>query len=334
MNSVEKAIDKNYDTVIGGVELLDKAAEYIRRGELVAFPTETVYGLGADAFNEEAVRNIFIAKGRPQDNPFIVHVASPEGAKAAVSYIPDEAYRLWEKFSPGPLTIVLPKSAKMPLITTGGLRTVGIRIPNNKIALELIRRSGCAIAAPSANTSGRISPTRATDVYEDMRGKIPLILDGGPSKVGIESTVIDLTREVPTVLRPGAITAEMLAEVLGEVVNHKGKVVVAAAPGMKYKHYAPVVPCIGARTPETAEKIASRYLSPVIMGESSFISAITGVPTIDMGTTPEECMRNVFSEMRDAEKVYSCIVIEDFSTKPEYYALNNRLSKSTGGKTE
>ena len=121
---------------------------------------------------------------------------------------------------------------------------------------------------------------------------------------------------------------------LGEVVNHKGKVVVAAAPGMKYKHYAPVVPCIGARTPETAEKIASRYLSPVIMGESSFISAITGVPTIDMGTTPEECMRNVFSEMRDAEKVYSCIVIEDFSTKPEYYALNNRLSKSTGGKTE
>ncbi|MBO8423702.1 MAG: threonylcarbamoyl-AMP synthase, partial [Firmicutes bacterium] len=222
MSSVDKVINKSYDTLVGGAELLDEAAEYIRRGELVAFPTETVYGLGADAFNEEAVKCIFIAKGRPQDNPFIVHVASPEGAKAAVSHIPDEAYRLWEKFSPGPLTIVLPKSERMPLITTGGLQTVGIRIPNNRIALELIRRSGCAIAAPSANTSGRISPTRAIDVYEDMRGRIPLILDGGQTDVGIESTVIDLTREVPTVLRPGAITAGMLAEVLGEVVNHKG----------------------------------------------------------------------------------------------------------------
>lgn len=334
MNSVDKVVNKSYDTVVGGVELLDEAAEYIRRGELVAFPTETVYGLGADAFNEEAVRSIFVAKGRPQDNPFIVHVASPKGAEVAVSHIPDEAYRLWEKFSPGPLTIVLPKSEKMPLITTGGLNTVGIRIPNNRIALELIRRSGCAVAAPSANTSGRISPTRAMDVYEDMRGKIPLIIDGGPSTVGIESTVIDLTREVPTVLRPGAITAEMLAEVLGEVVNHKGKVVVAAAPGMKYKHYAPVVPCIGARTPEAAEKIASRYPSAVIMGESSFVKDIEGVTTVNLGATPEECMRNVFSEMRDAEKVYSCIVVEDFSGKPDFYALNNRLSKSTGGKTE
>ena len=334
MNSVDKVVNKSYDTVVGGVELLDEAAECIRRGELVAFPTETVYGLGADAFNEEAVRNIFIAKGRPQDNPFIVHVASPKGAEVAVSHIPDAAYRLWEKFSPGPLTIVLPKSERMPLITTGGLNTVGIRIPNNTIALELIRRSGCAIAAPSANTSGRISPTRAMDVYEDMRGRIPLILDGGQTDVGIESTVIDLTREVPTVLRPGAITAEMLAEVLGEVVNHKGKVVVAAAPGMKYKHYAPVVPCIGARTPEAARKIASRFPSAVIMGESSFVKDIEGVTTVNLGATPEECMRNVFSEMRDAEKVYSCIVVEDFSEKPDFYALNNRLSKSTGGKTE
>lgn len=334
MNSVDKVINKSYDTLVGGAELLDEAAEYIRRGELVAFPTETVYGLGADAFNEEAVKCIFIAKGRPQDNPFIVHVASPEGAKAAVSHIPDEAYRLWEKFSPGPLTIVLPKSERMPLITTGGLQTVGIRIPNNETALELIRRSGCAIAAPSANTSGRISPTRAMDVYEDMRGRIPLILDGGQTDVGIESTVIDLTREVPTVLRPGAITAEMLAEVLGEVVNHKGKVVVAAAPGMKYKHYAPVVPCIGARTPEAAVRIASRYPSAVVMGESEFVEAVGGVPVIDLGSTPAECMRNVFSEMRDAEKIYSCIVLEDFSDKPEYYALNNRLSKSTGGRTE
>lgn len=328
MDSVERFV-----TEVGGEELLDKSATIIRNGGLVAFPTETVYGLGADAFNAEAVTDIFRAKGRPQDNPLIVHISCPEDAKRVAKTVPDVAYKLWETFAPGPLTIILPKVDDLPLTTTAGLQTVGIRIPNNKLALELIRRSGCPIAAPSANSSGRISPTKAEHVYEDMHGKIPVILDGGATDVGIESTVLDLTKEVPVVLRPGAVTVEILAPILGKVVNHKGKVVIAEAPGMKYKHYAPVVTCVSARTPKTAAEYAVRNPGTVVIGSDSFVAEVgDAVPTVALGTTPAECMRNAFSAMRTAEKTYTAIVLEYFGDREEFFALHNRLNKSTGGK--
>lgn len=319
-------------TIVGGAEYVEEGAKILREGGLVAFPTETVYGLGADAFNEEAVLSIFKAKGRPQDNPLIVHFASVEDVKKAVKYIPDVAYELWEKFSPGPLTLVLSKSDNLPLVTTAGIQTVGIRIPNHPIALELIKKSGTGIAAPSANTSGRVSPTLASHVLEDMDGKIPLILDGGQTDVGIESTVLDLTKETPIVLRPGAVTIEMLIEVLGKVINHKGEVVVAESPGMKYKHYAPICPCIGARSIESALSVYNANERAVIVGRSSFLKdAPEGVATASLGETPEECMRSVFSLLRELEKEYGYVIIEDFSTKPQYFALYNRLKKTTGG---
>ncbi len=322
-----------FSTEVGNSEeLIDRGAKIIGEGGLVAFPTETVYGLGADAFNAEAVTNIFIAKGRPQDNPLIVHVSCPQEARKVARSIPEVAYKLWERFSPGPLTIILPKVDELPLTTTAGLQTVGIRIPNNRIALELIRRSGCPIAAPSANSSGRISPTTAQHVYEDMAGKIPIILDGGATDVGIESTVLDLTKPVPTVLRPGAITVEMLAPILGKVVNHQGKVVIAEAPGMKYKHYAPIVKCVSARSPETAEACAKSVGRGVVIARPSFLARISDdVDKISIGETPEECMRHAFSAMRDAEKIYDVIVLEYFGDEEAFYALHNRLNKSTGG---
>lgn len=326
------SVDK-YITEVGGEELLDKSAKIIREGGLVAFPTETVYGLGADAFNANAVTDIFKAKGRPQDNPLIVHISCPDDAKRVAKTVPEIAYKLWDTFSPGPLTIILPKIDKLPLTTTAGLQTVGIRIPNNKLALELIRRSGCPIAAPSANSSGRISPTKAEHVYEDMHGKIPVILDGGATDVGIESTVLDLTKEVPVVLRPGAVTVEMLAPILGKVVNHKGKVVIAEAPGMKYKHYAPVVPCVSAKTPRGAEEYAKEHPGTVVIGRDVFLSGIAeDIAKMPLGNTPEECMRNAFSLMREAEKIHSAIVLEYFGDDEKYYALYNRLKKSTAGK--
>ena len=321
--------------VLKGRKAIDKGAELINRGEIVAFPTETVYGLGANAFNEEGVKKIFQAKGRPSDNPLIVHIADKKDIYKVAENVSAVAQKLIEAFMPGPITIVLPKRKEIGNTVTAGLNTVGVRCPENRVARAFIKKCGVPIAAPSANASTRISPTKAEYVLEDMDGKIPLIIDGGMSKVGIESTVVSVTDDIPIILRPGYVTSKMIAKVTGVCKNFSGEIIKSApAPGMKYKHYAPVVPCIGARTPEAARKIASRFPSAVIMGESSFVKDIEGVTKVNLGATPEECMRNVFSEMRDAEKVYSCIVVEDFSEKPDFYALNNRLSKSTGGKTE
>ena len=221
-----------------------KAGDIIRKGGLVAFPTETVYGLGGDALNPDSSKKIYAAKGRPSDNPLIVHVYRFEDVEAIVSEIPEAARKLADAFWPGPLTMIMNKNDKVPYETTGGLDTVAIRMPNNKIALELIEKSGGFIAAPSANTSGRPSPTVARYCIEDLDGKIEMIIDGGQVGIGLESTIVDLTSEVPMILRPGYITADMLKDVLGEITidrtiidsssTHKPK-----APGMKYRHYAP-----------------------------------------------------------------------------------------------
>ncbi len=219
------------------------AGEILRKGGLVAFPTETVYGLGGDAFNPESSRRIYAAKGRPSDNPLIVHICRLEDLERVAVRIPDEAWKLAEAFWPGPLTMILQKRADLPAETTGGLDTVAIRFPSNKIAQALIGAGGGFIAAPSANRSGRPSPTLARYCREDLDGRVDMIIDGGQVGLGLESTIIDLTDKEPAILRPGFITWEDLEEVLGSV--NAGSLAAAVtdgapkAPGMKYRHYAP-----------------------------------------------------------------------------------------------
>ncbi len=221
---------------------LEVAADILRKGGLVAFPTETVYGLGGDALNPDASRKIYAAKGRPSDNPLIVHIADEADLQKIARDIPEAAYKLMDVFWPGPMTMIFHKKPIVPDSTTGGLDTVAVRMPSHNVAYELIRRSGVMIAAPSANTSGRPSPTIASHVKEDMDGKIEMIIDGGDCRYGIESTIIDMTSEVPTILRPGYITQEMLEDVIGHVEIDPGisaQNVKPKAPGMKYTHYAP-----------------------------------------------------------------------------------------------
>ena len=226
-------------------EELKEAASILRSGGLVAFPTETVYGLGGNALDEDAARKIYAAKGRPSDNPLIAHVSCVEEVAPLVKEIPEAGRKLMEAFWPGPLTMIFPKSEKVPYGTTGGLDTVAIRMPDDPVANQLIALAGVPVAAPSANTSGRPSPTTADHVWQDMNGRIEMIIDGGPVGIGVESTIVDVSSAVPAVLRPGAITMEMLAEVLGEVsvdpaiLGPLSADVRPKAPGMKYKHYAP-----------------------------------------------------------------------------------------------
>ena len=224
--------------------LIREAGDVIKAGGLVAFPTETVYGLGGDALNAQSSEKIYRAKGRPSDNPLIVHIADMEALGAIVREIPEDAVKLAERFWPGPLTIILHKSELVPYETTGGLNTVAVRMPVNPIARELIRAAGGYVAAPSANRSGRPSPTVAKYVVEDMDSRIEMIIDGGDVEIGLESTIVDLTTSQPTVLRPGFITRQMLEQVLG-VVEEDSTLMrddsgqAPKAPGMKYRHYAP-----------------------------------------------------------------------------------------------
>ena len=225
---------------------IDQAAQLLRRGEIFALPTETVYGIAADARQGAAVRKIFEAKGRPQDNPLIVHVAGPEMLPGLVAEVPERAQLLISAFCPGPLTIIVPRGPEVADECCAGLDTVGIRMPSHPVAREVIRRSGCAFAAPSANLSGRPSPTNAQDVLADMDGRLPLILDGGECAVGVESTVVSVVGPKPTLFRPGHITLEDLERALGEEVEVSAAILeklpegaVVRSPGMKYKHYAP-----------------------------------------------------------------------------------------------
>ena len=228
-------------------ESIKKAADIIKSGGVVGVPTETVYGLGANALDSDAVGRIFEAKGRPKDNPMIVHVSCMEEIEPLVEEFPESAKLLAEKFWPGPLTIIMKKTNLVPSVTSGNLDTVAIRMPSHEVMREIIKKSGCPIAAPSANLSGSPSPTNAKYVFDDMDGKIPLIIDGGESNVGLESTVITLAGEKPRLLRPGGVTPEELKEVLGELEIDKAVKAKleenqkASSPGMKYKHYAPKI---------------------------------------------------------------------------------------------
>lgn len=228
-----------------GYGAYEKSAELLKDGQVVGMPTETVYGLAGNAYSPEAVKRIFEAKGRPQDNPLIVHISEFSEINDLVSEVPEKAKILAEKFWPGPLTIILPKSDKVPLCVTGGLDTVAVRCPSHPIARKLIKTAGLPLAAPSANLSGKPSPTKAEHVFEDLNGRVPMIIDGGECEEGVESTVITLATEVPRLLRPGNVTIAQLREVIGivdvddAVLNPLKAGEKVSSPGMKYKHYSP-----------------------------------------------------------------------------------------------
>ena len=292
-------------------------AEILREGGLVGMPTETVYGLGANALNPQAVRSIFEAKGRPGDNPLIVHISCMEEVAPLVREIPKAAQRLMDAFWPGPMTIILPKAACIPTEVSAGLDTVGIRLPASDAARALIAAAGCPVAAPSGNRSGRPSPTTAQHMLEDMDGRIPLILDGGACEVGVESSVIDATGEVPIILRPGGITPEMVEEVLGrvEVDEHvmsplaEGEAV--RSPGMKYKHYAPQAKTVIFEGSDEAvvTAICARYDAAEAAGERV---AILGFDEHDFGarnrislghaSCPQEAAARLFAALRELDE--------------------------------
>lgn len=328
-------------------EILKDAAAVIRSGGLVAFPTETVYGLGADALRPEAAKKIYEAKGRPSDNPLIVHIADFRMLEKIVSEVPREARLLAEMFWPGPLTMILKKNDAVPYETTGGLDTVAVRMPASPIAVEFIRAAGGYIAAPSANTSGRPSPTTAEHVMADLGGKIPMILDGGPVGIGIESTIVDLSEDTPMILRPGYITRRMLEDVIGEVREDPALQTVEGdahpkAPGMKYKHYAPkadlalvngepqeVVKKINALARERASE--GKRTGVICTDETYEAYRADVVKSIGSRADEDAIAQHLYAILRefddlDVQVIYS----ESFSTPRIGQAIMNRLLKAAG----
>lgn len=319
------------------------AGELIRQGELVAFPTETVYGLGGNALDADAAAKIYATKGRPSDNPLIVHIAEEEDAEPLAEVTP-LARKLMAAFWPGPLTLVLPAKSILPRETTGGLNTVGLRMPAHTAALKLIKAAGVPIAAPSANLSGHPSPTSADHVQHDLGGKIPLIIDGGEAAAGLESTVLDLASPVPAILRPGVITAADLAEFIPGLSEETrladGEV--ARAPGMKYRHYAPKAPVLLRNTQEIYATYLAEYQR--LLDEGVAAPKIAVLATMDgladlaqaencflLGEKPEHAAQNLFSALRWTDEISADLVIaEAFEEKGVGIALMNRLKKAAG----
>ncbi|MBE3519419.1 MAG: threonylcarbamoyl-AMP synthase [Firmicutes bacterium] len=335
---------------------VEEAAAVLRGGGLVAFPTETVYGLGANALDPDAVTGIFRAKGRPADNPIIVHVSRPEMLRPLVTSVPPSAEKLIFRFWPGPLTLLFPKSTAVPDIVTAGLPRVAIRMPDHPVAHLLIDAAQVPVAAPSANVSGRPSPTSASDVLEDLDGKVDVVLDGGPCEIGVESTVLDLSGAVPRILRPGGIPREEIAEALGvpvEVVSAEGEVEGAPpSPGMKYRHYAPrgEMYLLSGRPEEQrdtaiqrAEEILKNGMSVAVLSSSENVPAYLGLKekfpglfhVIELGprSDPAKIASRLFSSIRWADKLGASVILsESFDESGLGLAIANRLTKASGGK--
>ena len=347
-------------------EELKEAAQILRDGGLVAFPTETVYGLGGNALDEKAAGKIYAAKGRPSDNPLIAHVSCAAEVTPLVKYIPESGKKLMDAFWPGPLTIIFPKSDIVPYGTTGGLDTVAVRMPVDPVANRLIALAGVPVAAPSANTSGRPSPTTADHVWQDLNGKIEMIIDGGPVGIGVESTIVDVSGDVPAVLRPGAITMEMLKDVLGEVtidpaiLGPMAEGVRPKAPGMKYKHYAPkadltlVEPANVADARKTGEavamtqeqveqmvktvwKLAKEKIDAgckvgIICTDESRLRYPQGeVRSIGARKSQESVAHNLYALLREFDDLkVDYIFSESFTQDHLGQAIMNRLSKAAG----
>ena len=329
------------------MEAIQKAGKILKEGGLVAFPTETVYGLGGNALDPAASMKIYAAKGRPSDNPLIVHIADLKDLARVTTEIPEGAQILAKKYWPGPLTMILPKADVVPRETTGGLDSVAVRFPSDRIAQELIKAAGGFVAAPSANTSGRPSPTMAEHVEEDLGDAIEMIIDGGQVGIGLESTIVDFTEDVPVVLRPGYISLEMLREVLGEVRMDKGLLITDSsvrpkAPGMKYRHYAPkadlvlvegeqeaVVAKINALVRE--KQAAGLKVGVVATDETESLYQADYVVTIGARSDEDAIARHLYKILREfddwnVDAIYS----ESFSTPRIGQAIMNRLMKAAG----
>lgn len=313
---------------------ISKAAKILQQGGLVAFPTETVYGLGANALDEKAVRKIFVAKGRPADNPLIVHIADKKMLPELVKEVPSSARKLISKFWPGPLTIIFNKKEIVPAIVTAGGKTVAIRMPAHPLAYKLIKLSKLSIAAPSANLSGRPSPTSAKHVVEDMKGRVEAIIDGGNCPVGLESTVIDLTGKVPVLLRPGAVTLEQLKKVLGKVKVANPNSSNPKSPGMKYRHYSPETPLVLVTGNNLIKKIsslinpkkkialiASSEIAHHFLGQKIEVVVYADLPTL---------ANKMFNILRTLDhQHYDLIIIHSVPEEGIGRAIMNRLRKAT-----
>ena len=329
------------------IKFIEEAGAIIRDGGTVAFPTETVYGLGANALDEEAVKKIFIAKGRPQDNPLIVHVCS-KNISELVKEVPEVAQRMIDKFWPGPLTIILEKNDIIPNMTSANLNTVGIRMPSSEIALKLIELSKRPIAAPSANISGRPSPTEVERCIEDLNGKVDYIIGGESSDIGVESTIIDCTVNPPLVLRPGGITLEMLKEIDSNIEidsalkskpteNFKPK-----APGMKYRHYAPkahlkIIKGKNEKTIEIINEILENYIEKgndvAILTTDENLNKFNSGKVISLGSENNlnEIAKNLFETLRKCDDLgVQHILCQGFEEKGVGLAIMNRLNKAAG----
>ena len=323
-------------------ETIARGAEILKRGGLLGIPTETVYGLGANALDADACRRIYEAKGRPQDNPLIIHIPDSSWLPRYCRSVPESAYRLADAFWPGPLTMILPKQDIVPMRTTGGLDTVGVRCPNHPVTLALIRAAGVPIAAPSGNTSGRPSPTTAADMMEDMDGKIDGVFDGGACSVGVESTIIDLTCTPPRLLRAGGLPLEALQDVLGEVIVDKCITQLMTdgehpkAPGMKYRHYAPKAPVTvvtGDGAKSAAYIAAHAPTGAGVICFSEFVPMFSSQVVHDLGSELDksEQARRVFDALREFD---TTSVPEIYAQCPDEaglgLAIGNRLKKAAG----
>lgn len=329
-------------------EELEHAAAVLRGGGLVAFPTETVYGLGGNGLQPEAAKRIYKAKGRPSDNPLILHISSREELPVIVEEIPQSAQALMDAFWPGPMTLVFRKSSEVPYETTGGLDTVAVRMPEHRGARELIACAGVPVAAPSANVSGRPSPTTAQHVKEDLWGRIDLIIDGGAVGIGVESTIIDVTEEVPVILRPGHITKKMIEAVIGEVQLDPGLMgqdpdVRPKAPGMKYRHYAPRAPITVIEGPDEAvisriRQLAAEYPSHRvgILAADESAEAYTHGQVISIGSRERHTLeQGLYSALREFDyRGVEVIFSESFSEDERGEAVMNRLLKAAGQRIE
>ena len=333
---------KNIDETV-----LQEAGRIIKEGGLVAFPTETVYGLGGDALNKESSRKIYEAKGRPSDNPLIVHISNMEDLNSIVEEVPEDVYRLAEAFWPGPLTIIMKKSTLVPKETTGGLDTVAVRMPSHPVALKFIEYAGGYVAAPSANVSGRPSPTRAKYVIEDMSGRIDMILDGDGIDIGLESTIVDMTGEIPMILRPGYITLDMLQKVLGEVSTDKTILDINCkdapkAPGMRYRHYAPKgqLTIVEGDVAKTIDKINELTMQAHKKGKKVGIIgteetrkqyAGDSVKSVGKRSDEESIARTLYAILREFDdEGVTVIYSESFSECSMGQAIMNRLLKAAG----
>jgi L-threonylcarbamoyladenylate synthase len=329
--------------------VIAEAGTVLKRGGLVAFPTETVYGLGASAYQEEALRNIYQAKGRPSDNPLILHIAELDMLYDLAETLPESAKIITKAFWPGPLTVIVPRSKRVLDVVTGGLDTVAVRFPSSLIAQQVIRAAQVPIAAPSANRSGRPSPTSAAAVKEDLDGKIDMIIDGGDCSVGVESTIVDCTTEVPTILRPGGITYEMLVAVLGRVDIDQGLSsdphAIPKAPGMKYRHYAPAAPVLlfegdVDKQHQAIEEQALVYLAQgkkvglLVCDEwQDSFSPVAVLTTFGSVTRPKEIASRIFGMLRSFDhKAVDIILAQGIDEEGIGRAVMNRLRKAAGQK--